>query len=242
MLLREGKVMKVLAIDTSTRVCCIALVDGERALGESLLYGQKNHSEKLLSMVDELFANTGVLPRSIDLIAVSSGPGSFTGLRVGISTAQGLAFSLGKDLKGVSTLEVLATQAAMWPGFICPMMDARKQQIYTCLYKYAENGTLTKVIGEAVIEPEKWLRDLPAAALFVGEGAQNYKGMIGKIQKGNTVLPDSHANPRALVLARIARQGYEQNRINELEETGPLYIRQPDAQANKNIRKGSFSH
>jgi tRNA threonylcarbamoyladenosine biosynthesis protein TsaB len=238
-----GKGLKTLAIDTATRYSSVALVNGDKVAGENLLYGQKNHSEKLLSLVDELFKNTRVAPGSIDLIAVSSGPGSFTGLRVGISTAQGLAFSLGKDLTGVSTLEVLASQVCcMYQGFICPMIDARKQQVYTCLYKCAEKGKLEKVIGETVVGPEKWLLDLPAPVLFLGDGVCSYRKIIKTTMKKNcTILPFYFGIPRASTLAHIAMKRYLKNRRNELEQIAPMYIRPPDAEMKTNIRKGSFN-
>lgn len=235
------KNLKVLALDTSTRVSSVALIEGDRVAGESLLYSQKNHSEKLLNSIDELFKNTQITPESIDLIAVSVGPGSFTGLRVGISTAQGLAFAIRKDVISVSVLEVLAFQSCMYRGFICPMIDARKQQVYTCLYFCSEEGTLEKVMGETVVEPENWLTELSNPALFVGDGAWAFREKIKKKLKENAVLPSFLGTPRASTLAYIASKSYIRNRRNELEKIIPLYVRPPDVETNSQIRKGSFN-
>ncbi len=236
------KHLKVLAIDTATPVCSVALVEGGGAAGECTLYGQKNHSEKLLSLIDGLLAHTGVSPQDIDLIAVSSGPGSFTGLRVGISTAQGMALSLGKDLRAVSTLEVLAFQAALpREGYVCPMIDARKQQVYTCLYYCGGDGRLEKRIADTVVAPEDWLSALPGPAVFVGCGASRYREVIADAAQDHIVLADFLGSPRASVLARVAVQAYLCSGKNLLEEVVPLYIRAPDAQRHGCKPKGSFS-
>ena len=222
--------MKILAIETATRVCSVALVDGEQIAGESLLYGRQKHSENLLALIDALFDTTQLSPRSLDLIAVSVGPGSFTGLRVGISTAQGLAFSLGIQMVPVATLEVIAQQACMHQGFICPMIDARKQQVYTCLYECSETAELKKAAGETVADPEKWAAGLPERVLFLGSGADLYREKIQAAQKGTgCFLPEYFGIPRASTLAHVARKSFELHGPCEISRIAPLYIRQPDA-------------
>ncbi len=235
------KKLIVLAIDTATSICSVALLDSGKLRGENLLCGQKNHSEKLAKLIDELYKNTEVLPESIDLIAVSSGPGSFTGLRVGISTAQGLAFALGKDLIGISTLDVLAYQAGFYSGYICPMIDARKQQVYTCLYKSSEDGRMEKTEMERVVDPEKWLLGLREhrRVLFTGDGARMYNNEISSVLKGKHIfLPCYSAIPRASVIACIAHERYKRSNKNEPAKITPLYVRVPEAELNTGAHGG----
>jgi len=232
----------VLSVDTATPVCSVALVHGDRVLGETLVCGQKNHSEKLLALIDALFENTQVQPGSIDLIAVSTGPGSFTGLRVGISTAQGLAFSLGKDLVGVSTLHVLAHQVPVASGFVCPVIDARKRQVYTCLYRFSQAGLLEKVIDTTVVEPETWIAQLPAPVTFLGDGAWTYHEMIAAGMPGAfTLVPRSLGIPRASTLAGCGLEQLAREGTDRPENIVPLYCRPPDAEKNRGSRKGSFN-
>jgi len=233
--------LKVLAIDTATGTCSVALADGDRVMGETFLQGQKNHSEKLISLIDWLFESSSMSPADLDIVAVSSGPGSFTGLRVGISTAQGIAFSLGKDLVGVSTLEVLARQACRVGGYLCPMIDARKQQVYTCLYQCSCGGGLEKIVEEKVTEIERWLEDLPGPAIFTGSGACRWRESIEGAKSQHIVLPEFLSVPRASTLAVIAGERYLHNRRNELEEIVPVYIRPPDAEALAHKKKGGFN-
>ncbi len=233
--------LTILAIDTATYVCSVAVFVGERLTGESLLHGQKNHSENLLPLIHNLFEHTLISPEQIDLIAVATGPGSFTGLRVGISTAQGLAMALAKDLIGVSSLAVLAAQASLYCGYIAPMIGARRHQVYTCLYRCSAGGVLEKIIGETVIEPALWLEQIPEKVLFIGDGAYAYRDHIENTTKQHLIGSGSCLVPRASSLAYIARKQYLQQGKNKIEEIAPLYIRPPDAELNADICKGSFN-
>jgi tRNA threonylcarbamoyladenosine biosynthesis protein TsaB len=223
--------VKILAIDTATRLCSVALMEDKRLVAENLLYGHKNHSEKLLRMIHGLLSSSQIAPELLDLIAVSIGPGSFTGLRVGISTAQGLAFSFEKKLIGISSLELLAEQIYMYNGLICPMLDARKQQIYTCLYKRSYSGSLEKIIGDTVILPEAWAAQLPGPVICTGSGASLYRETLSKVlPNGSTFVPEYYGIPRASTLAFCAHEKYAYNEENMLlDNILPMYLRLPDA-------------
>ncbi|MEI6126576.1 MAG: tRNA (adenosine(37)-N6)-threonylcarbamoyltransferase complex dimerization subunit type 1 TsaB [Pseudomonadota bacterium] len=222
--------MKILAIDTATQVCSAAIIVDAQIAGECLISGRHKHSEKLLALIDVLFNHAQISPHSLDLIAVSVGPGSFTGLRAGISTAQGLAFSLGKEMVAVPTLEIIAAQAVMYHGFICPMIDARKQQVYTCLYRCSETAELEKVSADIVVDPETWIAGLPGRTLFAGSGALLYQDTIQAVLKGAAdFLPEYLGIPRSSTLACVAQKSYELHGPSELSRIAPLYIRLPDA-------------
>lgn len=233
--------MHVLAIHTATAVCGVALTSDDRVAGEIQLYGPKQHSEHLLRLIDGLCTQTGIPLTSIDIIAVTAGPGSFTGLRVGISTAQGLAMALKRPLVGVSTLEALAAQAYSPGRHVCPMIDARKQQVYTCLYRYAETGTLQIVVPETVTAPERWIAELPMATLFIGDAACVHRDYIEKMMQKGLVAPDFLAIPRAATVALLARNRYLHTAPEECATIAPCYVRLPDAELNPQVRKRSFN-
>jgi len=221
--------MRILSIDTATPSASVAFVDDGRILAECLLSGQKNHSERLLQIIDKLFDWTGIARESIDLIAVSVGPGSFTGLRVGISTAQGLAFALDKPLAGVPTLEVVANQTTGGDGLVSPMIDARKQQVYAALYR-SRCGVLEQVLPATVRDPAAWVESLPEPALLIGSGAAVYYDSIADAAaaKGCVIAPEQLGIPRASTLAALAQAQYAGS-AGRPELVTAVYVRPPDA-------------
>ena len=237
--------INVLAIDTATTACSIALLKDDFIAGEFFMFGQKNYSEKVLNLIDTMFSNTGTRPEDIDLIGVSTGPGSFTGLRVGISTAQGVAFTLGVNLVGISSLDALAFQARGESGYVCPMIDARKKEIFTSLYSCSKNGITEKVLEDTVIEPGKWLSCLRSyqPVLFLGSGAYNYSMLIKEVFENQyKILPVSDGMPRASSLAVMAKEKSIKGQKNELFNIVPAYVRQPDAVINKRGIYGGKPH
>lgn len=221
--------MMVLALDTATTAVSAALVDGRRVLAEMQLAGRKNHSERLVGVIDQLLAWAGIDVAALDLIAVSAGPGSFTGLRVGISTAQGLAFALGAPLAGVPTLEVLACQAAVDGGCVSPMIDARKGQVYAALYRM-QAGVAAPVLEAAACDPAAWIAALPEPAVLIGTGAAVYADPVARAAaaKGCSVAPHYLAFPRACTVAALAQERYAAE-AGRPELVRPLYVRPPDA-------------
>jgi tRNA threonylcarbamoyladenosine biosynthesis protein TsaB len=219
--------MRILSIDTATPSASVAFADGGRILAECLLSGQKNHSERLLQIIDRLFDWAGISRESIDCIAVSVGPGSFTGLRVGISTAQGLAFALDKPLAGVPTLEIVASQATGGDGLVSPMIDARKQQVYASIYRRT-GRVLEQVNPATVCDPVAWVESLPEPALLIG--AAVYYGRIAACSaaKGCTFAPEYLGIPRASTLAILAQEQYA-GRAGRPELVSAMYVRPPDA-------------
>jgi tRNA threonylcarbamoyladenosine biosynthesis protein TsaB len=230
----DKKELITLAIDASGQYCSAAITKGWTLAGEQVISGTKNHSELILLIIDELVNSTGIALSDIDIVAVTKGPGSFTGVRTGISTAQGLAFSLDKILVGVSTLEVLAVQSGIDSGYVCPMIDARKKQVYTCLYKFSGSNVMNKEMGDTVISPEKWLTDLPAQASFIGDGAGTYSSNIeGITDRDYRVLPEFMGIIRAGSVAFSSLRSYLNYQRNDLESIVPEYIRSPDAVVGK---------
>ena len=127
--------MIILSIDSSTPIAGIAVADGEKLLGEVMINTKNTHSEKLMPMIERLLQELQLSVHQLDAIAVTQGPGSFTGLRIGMATAKGLVQGAGKKLIAVPTLDCLAYNLVHYPGMICPIMNAQKKQVYTALYR-----------------------------------------------------------------------------------------------------------
>jgi tRNA threonylcarbamoyladenosine biosynthesis protein TsaB len=228
---RAEDVIRVLALDTSADSGSVALLDHDRLRGEYLFSGAQAHSERLLAMIDRLLADSGCSLADIDLIAVSLGPGSFTGLRVGISTAQGLALAAGKDLLGVPTLEAIAFQARGYWEQICPMITARGQEIFTGLYRCPDQGDLQQVRAETVTDPEPWLSGISGDTVFVGSGAVLHRETIAALlgEKAR-VLPSLAGLPRASSVAALAQCRYQGAAAHASAAMAPRYIRAPGAE------------
>lgn len=239
--MKREECIKVLAIDTAGDTGSVALIEDDQLLGEYLFSGARTHSEKLLSMIDRLLTDHGCPVQRVDLIAVSSGPGSFTGLRVGISTAQGIALAEGKDLMGVPTLEVIAYQACGHREQICPMIDLRGPEIFTALYRSAGSGALQRLKDETVCEPESWLAGIKDRTVFLGSGACRYQKQITTfLGDAAHILPPDAGIPKASTVAHLARQRYLQHARNELHTIAPVYARPPDAERTAGKSKESF--
>ncbi len=225
--------MICLAIDTSTTLCSVAVVDNISILAEFSVRSPNKHSETVLLLVDRVLKETGLNIENIDIFGVSTGPGSFTGLRVGISVAKGFGFAVNKKIAGVSLFEVLACQAEGhgYPGAVCPMIDAGKGQVYTCLYTHSIKAGLKKEINETVTEPEKWLNMIKnISVLFTGSGAVVYSNEIEKIHSaGHFIVPEIINMPRCSTIAFLALKRYHKIMDNCMEDVSPLYIRPPDA-------------
>ncbi|AMV72540.1 tRNA (adenosine(37)-N6)-threonylcarbamoyltransferase complex dimerization subunit type 1 TsaB [Desulfuromonas carbonis] len=168
---------RLLLINTATPAGSIALTAGEQVLAELLLNLASPHSDRLLAGIDRLLADTGTSLSQLDAIGVVHGPGSFTGLRVGIATAKGLSLATGKPLVGISSLQALACQFPASSLPVCVLLDARKKEVYAGLYRWFEGVPQLQGV-EAVIDPEGLLDDLAETTLFVGDGALVYRTLI----------------------------------------------------------------
>jgi tRNA threonylcarbamoyladenosine biosynthesis protein TsaB len=220
----------VLALDSATPACSVALLADTRIAADMLVEVPDNHTQTLLRLVDQVLEYSGHDLKTVDLVAVTRGPGSFTGLRSGVSTAQGLGFALGKPVRGMSTLEVLARQIGFAAGSVCPMIDARRDQVYTALYVSDGRGAVRAASAEMVIHPREWLERLEAPVVFVGSGATKYGADIKKAFGGGArILPEYFNAPRAAVLAWAARDLDSLHPVCDADSLVPGYIRDPDA-------------
>ena len=230
--------LKLLTIDTSTSTCSVALTIGERLVSESLINLGKTHASQLLLMADAALAEAGLGIRDLDGIGVSLGPGSFTGLRVGLATVKGLALAAGKPVYGFSSLAMLALNLPWAAHPVCTMFDAKKKEVYAALYNCRDLPL--PLIDDCVESPDNFIERLEGVTVFVGEGALAYREMI-VARLGEKALfapPFSHL-PRASRGALLARGAYLRGETISPVALLPCYLRASEAEVAKLRRSGS---
>lgn len=218
--------MKILAIDTSRKTLSAAVVadDGQRA--EVFIDNGRHHSEMLLPAIEQAFHLARLQPGEVDFFALTIGPGSFTGLRIGAATIKGLALSADKPVVGVSTLDALALNAVCDSRmFICPMLDAKKNQIYTALYRPGA-GRAIRITAERIVDVEQWIEELKGDVFFLGDGALNHAERIRARDASAACMAEGRQNHvRAAAVATLAQHEFQQGRRLDLLTFAPRYLR-----------------
>ncbi|TKD66309.1 tRNA (adenosine(37)-N6)-threonylcarbamoyltransferase complex dimerization subunit type 1 TsaB [Pseudalkalibacillus hwajinpoensis] len=223
--------MKVLAIDSSNYCMGVSVMDGDTIIGEVITNLKKNHSVRLMPAIDQLLEEVGIKPNEIERIVVAEGPGSYTGLRIGISIAKTLAWTLGIPLVGVSSLEVLGQNGRYFPGVTVPFFDARRGQVYMSLFE--ANGTLVQRRTEDhIVLFEDWLnenKDRYESFLFISNDLAIHKEKIDAIIGDKALFaPVSSLNARPSELARI---GSSKEPVEDVHQFTPNYVRMAEAEA-----------
>ena len=218
--------MKILAIDTSALTATAAILADGKLICEISTTTALNHSVTVMPMIDELLKKVNMDISEIDLFACSEGPGSFTGLRIGIGTIKGLAYGLGKKVVGVSTLEALAHNISFTDFAIAPIMDARRNQVYNALYKY-DGEKLVEEIPPRALSVEELCEEISEKTIFVGDGVLAYKEKIKEIL-GDMALFVTPQN----MLQRAGSVAYAAQSISpvDAEELTAVYLRKPQAE------------
>lgn len=214
----------ILSLETSTDVCSVALHDGNTLLAHAELYEAQSHAARLAPMVDGVIRDAGVSLKEIHAVAVAKGPGSYTGLRIGTSTAKGLCFALDLPLIAVGTLEVLAFQAQPFndvSASLCPMIDARRMEVY-CLVVNAKLE-MVEPVSARIINEESFAELLAAKpVLFFGNGSGKCKGVI---HHPNAVFLDD-VHPLASSLGVLAAKKFSAGEFENLVSFTPLYLKE----------------
>ncbi len=223
--------MKILALDSSAISASAAILDGERLVGEFFTNTKQTHSQTLMPMVQQLLACTQTKPQDIDVFAVSAGPGSFTGVRIGIACIKGMAFALGKPCIGISALEAMAYPLAMLSGFICGVMDARCGQVYHGLFRV--NGAGVQRVGEdcaiAADDLAQILQQYTEPIYLAGDGAKLCAQLPGFAEA--QLAPEHLLHQRAVGVAQCAAAKLKQGAPTvTAEELTPVYLRLPQAE------------
>jgi len=222
----------LLTIQTASPAGGLALSDGERLLAEINLDVRKTPTEWLLPSIEDLLAKADITRRDLNGVGVVRGPGSFTGLRVGMATAKGLALAAGCPLVGVSSLQCLAMQLPFTTLPVCAMLDARKQEVYAALYRW-EAGYPHPIVDERVIKPENLLAEITEETLFVGGGAHVYRSLIVRQLAGRAhFVPDFLNLPRTGAVAAIALHEWQSGHTFSAEQLMPVYLRPSEAELN----------
>lgn len=225
--------MKILALESSGLVASAAVWEDHKIISEFTTNFKKTHSQTLLPMLDKVVSTIDMDLESIDAVAVSSGPGSFTGLRIGSATAKGLGLALNKPLIGVPTVDALAYNLFGTENIICPMMDARRQQVYTGLYTF-EKGRFRCLSPQkacAVSEIIEEINRLGKETIFLGDGVPAYETVIKEnIKVDYSIAPAHLAYQRAGALASLAAVYFEQGKTETAKEHRPDYLRVSQAE------------
>ncbi|WML50179.1 tRNA (adenosine(37)-N6)-threonylcarbamoyltransferase complex dimerization subunit type 1 TsaB [Neobacillus sp. PS3-34] len=223
--------MKILALDTSNYTLGVALVDDEKVLGEYITYSKKNHSVRIMPAIQTLMKDCDWNPGELDRIVVAKGPGSYTGVRIGVTIAKTLAWSLKIPLVGVSSLEILAAGAGRYfNGSVAPLFDARRGQIYTGLYQ-STNGKMDQLEKDQLIMISDWtekLKNRKEKILFIGNDVSIHRSFIEEKLGEQAVFAEmAENNPRPSELALLGK-----NRPSEdVHSFVPNYIRLAEAEA-----------
>ncbi|MDP3260561.1 MAG: tRNA (adenosine(37)-N6)-threonylcarbamoyltransferase complex dimerization subunit type 1 TsaB [Thermodesulfovibrionales bacterium] len=227
--------MKILAIDTSTMLGGIAIMDESLLIAESRLNVKSTHSERLMTEIEHCLKQSGIKISDIDVFAVATGPGSFTGLRIGLSTVKGFSYATGKQIVSVPTLEALAWNFPYSRYPVCTMLDARKKEAYAALFKW-EGENLIRLINETSAKPEEFARDALSVTrderfIFAGEGAALYRDKIIEAMGEKAIF----ASPEKTVPspANVAVLGLKKAKAGEFSEPIsliPMYIRKSEAE------------
>ena len=225
--------MRILAIESSAVTASVAILTDDVLTAEYTVNYKKTHSQTLLPMIDEICKMTETEPESFDLIAVSQGPGSFTGLRIGSATAKGLGLALGKPLIHIPTVDALAYNLAGNRDIICPLMDARRNQTYTGLYRF--DGNQMEIIkpqcavgiDEIIAEVNK----LGQAVVFLGDGVAVFETYIHENCTVPYTFAPAHVNKqRAGAVAALGEIYYTEGKTETAEEHKPDYLRLSQAE------------
>ena len=225
--------MKILALDSSGLVASVAVVEDDVLQAEYTICHKKTHSQTLLPMLDEIRKNIELDMSTIDAIAVSAGPGSFTGLRIGSATAKGMGLALNKPLIAVPTLAAMAYNFYNTKGLICPIMDARRSQVYTGIYRF-EEGQLLTVRDQDAMGIDELIEELNALgepALFLGDGVPVFKETIEAQAKVAVDFAPVHLNKqKAGAVAALGAVYYKEGKTESASEHRPEYLRVSQAE------------
>ena len=225
--------MKILALDSSGIVASVAVVEDDVLIAEYTVNYKKTHSQTLLPMLDEIVKMTELDLNSVDAIAVAAGPGSFTGLRICSATSKGLGLSLKKPLVAIPTVEGLAYNLYDTQGIICPIMDARRKQVYTGIYRF-EDHRLRVLEDQMAVPMEELiskLNKLGQPVTFLGDGVSVFREMIRQELAVPFAFAPAHINKqRAAAIAALGMEYYREGKTQTAMEHVPDYLRVSQAE------------
>ena len=237
--------MRILAIDTSASPVSAALTEDDELLGEFYLNIRTTHSQTLMPIIEALLKTAGMSVSDIDTVAVNAGPGSFTGIRIGIATVKGLTMPLGIPCASVSTLEAMAYQLPYSDGIVCAVMDARCSQVYNALFRLSD-GKPERITEDRAVSIEQLfdeLKEIKNKTIYlVGDGAGLCCNTFGNKLDSIELVPQNLRFQHAYGTARAARVLAYSNRLCTSDELMPVYLRLPQAERERMARLNTEQH
>jgi tRNA threonylcarbamoyladenosine biosynthesis protein TsaB len=221
--------MRILAVETATLAGSAALLEGGQVIGATSLDVAVTHSERLMAMVDRLLQECGWDVEKLDALAVSIGPGSFTGLRVGIATVKGLALTLGLPVAPVPTLDALAHNLPFADAPVCPLLDARKGEVYCAVYRWREDR-MERQSDYLALPPQVAAERLTPPTIVIGDGVPACLPFLSHLGDGLRVAPASHSVPSAAVVGLLGSALITSGRAVAGDALQPLYLRPSEAE------------
>lgn len=232
--------MRILALDSSGMVASVAVLEDDILLGEYTVNYKKTHSQTLLPMLDTVAQMLELDLHTVDAIAVAAGPGSFTGLRIGAATAKGLGLALAKPLIVVPTVDALAYNLGVTDRIICPIMDARRNQVYTGVYCYTDGmlDILRPQEAVSVVDLAQTLNELGQEVIFLGDGVPVYQEQLAQLLEIPYSFAPAHLNrQRAGAVGALAAIYYREGKCQPAEEMEPEYLRKSQAEREREERE-----
>ncbi len=225
--------MKVLAIETATVAGSAAILDSRKGLiGELKVDVSIAYAERLTASIDLILKASCLSINDMDAFAVSIGPGSFTGLRIGLSTIKGLSYATGKPVVPVPTLDAFASTIPFCHYQICPMLDARRNEVYAGRYRW-DGNTCVKIMPETAISPVELIKSIKEPTVFTGNGAVKYKNIIQDTLRENALFaPASRMTPSASSIAEAALEIIKKGELTDPAGLTPFYARKSEAEIN----------
>ena len=224
--------MRILAFETSAKAGSVALYDGKTLLGESYCNTGLTHSQTIMVMAEDLLKTCGVAPKDVTAMAVAAGPGSFTGVRIGVAAAKGFAWGAEIPCHGVSTLEAMAWQLGVDNGYVLPVMDARREQVYNAIF-HAEDGKLTRKTEDraiALTDLEEEIKNLNEPIFLVGDGSILCYNTLSDLQDKLVLPPEHRMHQRAAGVAQLAARQIEKGLPGDAGQLQPNYLRLSQAE------------
>ena len=229
----------ILAFETSAKAASVALLDNGILLGEGYQNTGLTHSQTLMSMAEALLDSCGKTVNDITAVAVANGPGSFTGVRIGVAAAKGFAWGKEIPCYGVSTLEAMAETLGIYDGYIVPTMDARRNQTYTAVFR-ADSGKLTRILEDSAIsfaELGEKLKNLEKPIFLVGDGAVLCYNTLVESVPGLVLPPEHRMHQRASGVALVAQKLMAAGEIGDGAALSPNYLRLSQAERERLARE-----
>ncbi|MEE8229409.1 MAG: tRNA (adenosine(37)-N6)-threonylcarbamoyltransferase complex dimerization subunit type 1 TsaB [candidate division NC10 bacterium] len=227
--------MIVLGIESASPQGGVALVGDEGVIAEYALNVEATYTERLMPTVDRVLQDARVTFPEVEGLAISIGPGSFTGLRIGLSTVKGLALATGKPVVGVSTLQALAWSLPYCRYPVCPILDARKKEVYCALFEY-RGVELVCLMEESVLAPEDLVQRISQPTCFIGDGWRVYAAFLREALGGLAIPPPTSRGASPAAVADLGRRRLLQGEKDPVEELVPRYIRLSEAELKRRKR------